>query len=77
MNREQYLTYRNRNDIVSILYRHFILNAVLRLRVQDFVNFFNIWKGNKIAVKDTLNYYDTKFEIIILESKEGKQLKFY
>lgn len=76
MTREQYLNYRIKNDTVSILYRHFIKYAVIRLDIKTFIKFFNIWKGNRKGVNEIIDYYDKEFNIIIV-SLENTIVKFY
>jgi len=76
MTREQYLRYRTNNDIVTILYRHFVKYAILKLSVKEFVKYFNIWKGNEQGVNEIIDYYDKHFNIVIV-TLENQYIKFY
>ena len=76
MNRQEYLTYRNNNNIGNIVFNYYIKRREQdQLDVDSFMRGFNIWGGAAFAVKTVLFHYDVKFEVLEI-SKQGQIIKY-
>lgn len=83
MTREQYLQLRpNNNEYPMELFYNFYKDNKGDLPIQQFMEIFPIFvqqlQMTNLMLKvsqNVLNYYDSKFNIVILSDKDNKQLK--
>lgn len=82
MTKEQYIKFRNNNDIHSIIYVFYVQTCISKsikpLEVNTFFYYFDLWdvyKGlNTLVVEILINYLDRKF-CVTLVMKGDKIIK--
>jgi hypothetical protein len=82
MTREQYIKFRNNNNIYSIIYMFYVQTCISKgikpLQANNFFYYFNLWavcEGlNTLVIETLINYLDNKFSVILI-MKEDKIIK--
>jgi hypothetical protein len=79
MTREKYLILRKNNEVsLEMLYQYFIDISGNTLDFSQFSVMFNQFQRNfNLNLDNFFQYYDAKFEIILLHDNKGRLLKIY
>ncbi len=81
MKREEYLHYRNSNDLGYVLFQEFVRNKKsIDLTFNDFIHLIKIWQFNKDGAGSALNNFikkkDIEFEVVVLMNENGEVIKY-
>ncbi len=77
MTREDYIQYRNKNDIYPMYYFYIQYRPKKEeepLEIQDFLKLIQLWPFGQQAYEDVLTYYDHMFEVSKLENLKTRQI---
>ena len=75
MNRKQYIEYRQIGLLTPIAYHYMLETSNLRLDFEFFKKCFQIYvTNNRIDVQSIIGYFDSKFEIILIEDLKTKKI---